>query len=208
MINTYTGVLHMLPAAIADELLKAIKETTPKHVVRDIRMIKKEYGRPAQKGKLEVKAVPEKLKPITPVKRFITDKERRLIELKLHRLLIWVGIMTPVVFEWGDRKLPLHDIVWDLMSKECLTEEEKTWVRKLIWKLTAHVKVDEDILHNKKITMDEAKAIYTETAGLIRAIISLKGIICRKDYCPVRNTVNIRRVDDAQYWLNFLRQIT
>jgi len=116
--------------------------------------------------------------------------------------------MTPFEFELGGQKVPLHDIVWDLLAKECMTEEEKEYVRKLIKKLTQHAKVNQEILHNNELTVAEAKEIFEETAGLMRAIMSLKSLVGGKDYCDIKQTMNRRRLEDAQYWLAFLKQIT
>ncbi len=138
----------------------------------------------------------------------ITPEERRNLELRLHRMLVWVGVMMPFEFDLGGKKVPLHEIVWDLLSKDCLTEEEKESVRKLLWKLAAHEKADEEILHNNALTQDQAKKIFREAAGLLRAIMSLKSLVGEKEYCNLRSTASRRRVEDAKYWLGFLKQIT
>ena len=169
-----------------------IRGTTPKGVLIDVKALKKEYGRPR---------AGEDLRPITP-------EERRRMELRLHRMLVWVGELTPFEFELGGRKLPLHEIVWDLLAKDCLTEEEKENVRKLMWKLMAHERADEDALHSGAITRGEAKQIFREAAGLLRAITSLKSLLGQKEYCNVRHTASRRRIEDAASWLNFLKQIT
>jgi hypothetical protein len=180
--------------AIDDRSLRAIKGTSPSGVIQDVRAMKKEYGK-------AVPAASEDERPITP-------DERKRLELRLHRLLVWVGVMTPFEFELGGKKVPLHEIVWDLLSKDCLTEEEKESVRKLMWKLMAHEKADEETLHKNALTREEAKNIFSEAAGLLRAIMSLKSLVGEKEYCNLRSTASRRRVEDAQYWLGFLKQIT
>ncbi|CAJ36134.1 DUF5788 family protein [Methanocella arvoryzae] len=177
--------------------MSAIKGTKPGEVLRDVRKLKKELLRPA---------APQVLIP--PEKRMITPEERRDLELRLHRLLVWVGVMTPLEFELKGQKLPLHDIVWDLLSKDCLTEDEKEDVRRLIWQLIKHEKADEEILHNNDLTLEEAKEIYKEAAGLLRAIMSLKSLVGKKDRCTIRHTVNRRRIEDAQNWLAFIKELT
>jgi hypothetical protein len=119
-----------------------------------------------------------------------------------------VGVLTPFVFELGGKNVPLHEIVWDLLAKDCLTDDEKEYVRTLIDKLRAHEKVDEEVLHNNQMTVDEAEQIFEEASGLMRAILSLKSLVGQKDTCTVRRSTNRRRLEDAQYWLNFLRNIT
>lgn len=175
-------------APLSDESRRAIGGTTPGGVLEDVKKLKSDYGRGGE--------------------RLITPEERRKLELRLHRMLVWVGVLTPFEFELDHKKLPLHEIVWDLLAKDCLTEDEKEYVRKLIMKLTAHEKVDEEVLHNNELTEREAKKIFREASGLMRAILSLKSLVGQKNTCALRHNVSRRRVEDAQYWLNFLRQIT
>jgi hypothetical protein len=181
-----------------DQSMKAIKGTTPGGVLRDVRAMKKTA---AQQGAVAETVPPEQ-------RRLITPEERKRLELRLHRLLVWVGIVTPFEFDLEGKKVPHHEIVWDLLAKDCLTEEEKEYVRKLIWKLMAHEKTDEEILHNNRLTQAQAKEIFREAAGLLRAIMSLKSLVGEKEFCNVRNTASRRRVEDAKYWLDFLKQIT
>lgn len=180
--------------------MSAIKGTKPGEVLRDVRRLKRDFSRP--------EAVEASQAPLPPVRRSITPEERRDLELRLHRMLVWVGVMTPLEFELKGQKLPLHDIIWDLLSKDCLTEDEKDDVRKLIWKLTKHERADEDILHNHDLTLEEANEIYREAAGLLRAIMSLKSMVGRKDRCTLRHVTNRRRVEEAQSWLAFIKELT
>ena len=187
-----------MPQMIVDpQSASAIKGTTPGGVLRDIKKLKKTYGKP------ETRQV-----ALPPIRRSITPEERKTLELRLHRMLVWVGVMTPFEFEFGGEKLPLHEIVWDLLAKKCLSEDEKEDVRKLIRILSKHEKADEEILHNNDITVDEARDILREAAGLLRAIMSLKGMVSSKDRCTIRQTASRRRLDDAKNWLSFLKQIT
>jgi hypothetical protein len=183
----------MLPA-LSDENKRAIKGTTPKQVMRDLAEAVDEYSEEAGGG--------------AAAQRLITPEERRRLELRLHRMLVWVGVLTPFEFELGDKKVPLHDIVWDLLAKDCLTDDEKEYVRKLIYKLQRHERVDEEILHNNELTVGEAKKIFREAAGLLRAIISLKSLVGRKGVCRVKKRASKRRLEEAKYWLNFLKQIS
>ena len=171
----------MLPT-LSEENQRAIKGTTPKQVMRDLKEVVDEsqetgYG--------------------TVQQRLITPEERRRLELKLHRMLVWVGVLTPFEFELGGRKVPLHDIVWDLLAKDCLTEDEKEYVRKLINKLQKHEHTDEEFLHTHELTVGEADQIFREASGLLRAVLSLKSLVSRKDLCPVKTKANRRRLEEA-----------
>jgi hypothetical protein len=174
--------------ALTQESRSVIDGTTPKGVLRDLKAATRKYGREAQR-------------PITP-------EERRRLELKLHRMLVWVGVLTPFEFELGGRVVPLHDIVWDLLAKDCLTDEEKEYVRKLINRLQKHEHFDEEVLHNSQLTVAEADVIFKEASGLLRAILSLKSLVGRKDTCALKTRTSQRRLEEAKYWLGFLKQIT
>lgn len=185
-----------MPVALSEESRKAIGGTTPKQAMKDLKEAVLEYGAAEEQGDGMV------------AQRLITPEERRRLELKLHRMLVWVGVLTPFKFELGGKVVPLHDIVWDLLAKDCLSEDEKEYVRKLIYKLQAHERVDEDVLHNNRLTVGEARKIFKEASGLMRAILSLKSLVGRKDVCPVKTRSSQRRLEEAKYWLNFLKQIT
>jgi hypothetical protein len=173
---------------LSQQSRSVIDGTTPKGVMRDLKAAMRHYGKDASR-------------PLTP-------EERRRLELRLHRMLVWVGVLTPFEFELGGRVVPLHDIVWDLLAKDCLTEEEKDDVRKLISKLQSHERVDEEVLHNNELTVAEADVVFREARGLLRAILSLKSLVGRKDTCALRTRASQRRLEEAKYWLGFLKQIT
>jgi hypothetical protein len=109
-------------AELSEESQRAIKGTTPAGAMKDLEEALEDYGRGEQ--------------------RLVTPEERRRLELKLHRMLVWVGVLTPFEFELGGKTLPLHEIVWDLLAKDCLSEDEKEYVSKLIYKLQAHERID------------------------------------------------------------------
>jgi len=173
---------------LSRESRRVIDGTTPKGVMRDLKAAIRAYGKDAQR-------------PITP-------EERRRLELRLHRMLVWVGVLTPFEFELGGKVVPLHDIVWDLLAKDCLTDEEKEYVRKLIYRLQKHESFDEEVLHKSQLTVAEADVIFKEASGLLRAILSLKSLVGRKDTCALKTRANQRRLEEAKYWLGFLKQIT
>jgi hypothetical protein len=173
---------------LSPESQKSIDGTTPKQVLRDLRAAARKYGADSQ--------------------RLITPEERRHLELKLHRMLVWVGVLTPFEFELGGKVVPLHDIVWDLLAKDCLSEEEKEYVRKLIYRLQKHEHVDEEVLHQNELTVAEADVLFKEASGLLRAILSLKSLVGRKETCALRSRVSQRRLEEAKYWLGFLKQIS
>lgn len=115
----------------------------------------------------------------------------------------------PAEIELNGKKLPLSEVVWDLLNKkECFTEDEKKVIADL--EMALEKKLKEDI---KNIDTDEHKteAInhYCEALGLMRAIISLKGMLA-SDRCErIRLTEKIRdrRGEETENWLSFLKSL-
>jgi Family of unknown function (DUF5788) len=70
----------------------------------------------------------------------------------------------------------LHNYVWELIQKETLTQTEKASIDKYIEMISKKEEVDEEKLENQSLTQEEAKALYHETADLLRAITDLKEI--------------------------------
>lgn len=147
--------------------------------------------------------------PGITLKGDISDEERKKLKSKLIKTLNWIGVKMPEEIELNGKKLPLGEVVWNLLNKkECFTEEEKRVIADL--EMALEKKLKEDV---KKIDKDEQKteAInhYCEALGLMRAIISLKGMLA-SDRCErIRLTkrINDRRKEETENWLNFLKDI-
>ena len=69
-------------------------------------------------------------------------------------------------------------------------------------------KLDEEILSRESLTREEAKRLYNEIAGFIRAIMDLKecesgGIKLIEPSNEIRQKVN-----DARRWIGFLKNVS
>jgi hypothetical protein len=141
----------------------------------------------------------------------LSEEERNTLERKLVRTLNWIGVKIPQEVELKGKKVPLKEVMWDLMSKkECFTEEEKKILSDL--ESALEKKLKEDI---KDVGTDESKteAIdhYCEALGLMRAIISVKTMV-ETDKCLVSKQKLSKRITDrrkaeAESWLGFLKRI-
>ncbi len=141
----------------------------------------------------------------------LTEEERKTLEGKLVKTLNWIGVKVPREVELKGKKVPLKDVMWDLMSKkECFTEDEK----KVLYDLESALekKLKEDV---KEVGTDESKTEalnhYCEALGLMRAIISLKAMV-ETDKCLVSKQKLSKRITDrrkaeAESWLGFLKRI-
>src|SRR5512133_3619939 len=108
--------------------------------------------------------------------KYITDEERKQLLSALHCRLFWVGQHIPDYVEFEGKRYPLHNYVWELIQKENITPDEKSRIDKCIDIISSKEVEDEKELKEKPLTEEEARSLYHETAGLLRAITDLKEI--------------------------------
>ncbi|MDQ1276873.1 MAG: hypothetical protein QG610_2451 [Euryarchaeota archaeon] len=140
--------------------------------------------------------------------KYITDTERKQLLSALHCRLFWVGQHIPDYVEFEGKRYPLHNYVWELIQKENLTPGEKSRIDKCIDIISAKEDEDERKLEEKPLTEEEAKSLYHETAGLLRAITDLKEIengALKENTKHFQEKFNDQRVKDAKLWLEFIK---
>ena len=138
----------------------------------------------------------------------LSVNEREKLLHGLHGYLSWVGAEIPDVFEIDGTEIPLHEVVWRLINKKELTEAETAGIESLIRALEAREACDETALAKETITREEAECLYKEAAGLLRAIMDLKGI--ENGAHPdkdVRRKILQKKISDAQGLLKFVDDV-
>ncbi len=141
----------------------------------------------------------------------ITDEERRQLLSALHSRLFWVGQYIPDYVEFEGETYPLHNYIWKLIQKEELSADEKSRIDKCIEILSAKETNDEKELEEKPLTPEEARTLYHETAGLLRAITDLKEIesgTFKQNTKHFQEQFANQRVKDAKLWLEFIKKVS
>jgi Family of unknown function (DUF5788) len=110
------------------------------------------------------------------------------------------------------KEVPLGEVLWDLLrKKECFSDDEKRAIFDLEAALEKKFKEDLRSIRNESLNEDKAVSTYCEALGLIRAIVSLKGLMmtdtCGQETHEVAKKISDRRRDDANNWLNFLKRV-
>ena len=139
---------------------------------------------------------------------YITEDERKQLLSALHCRLFWVGQHIPDYVEFEGETYPLHNYVWELIQKDKLTESEKSGIDKCIEIISAKEKEDEKELVENPLSPEEAKKLYQETAGLLRAITDMKEIesgAFQEDTKHFQEKFANQRVRDAKLWLEFIK---
>ncbi|OPY19355.1 MAG: hypothetical protein A4E24_01706 [Methanomethylovorans sp. PtaU1.Bin093] len=140
--------------------------------------------------------------------RLITERERKQLLAELHTRLFWVGEKIPYVVEIKGRSCKLHDRIWDLINREYISEEEKQEIEKCIALLKDKERIDELELETKEMTLEEAKKLSDETAGLLRAIMDLREIeegVSKEKEKKFHELFSAQRTEEIRRWLNFLK---
>jgi len=143
--------------------------------------------------------------------KYITEEERRQLLSALHSRLFWAGQHIPDYVEIEGKTYPLHNYVWELIQREKLTESEKSQIDKCIDIISEKEIEDEKELEEKPLTQEQAKALYHETAGLLRAIMDLKEIetgALKESSKRFQEQFVSQRVRDARLWLEFINKVS
>ena len=138
---------------------------------------------------------------------YIADEERQHLVARLHRLLVWVGEPLPDTVNIDGKILEIHEIVWQCIHDEDVTEEEKSNLAEIVRLLEKKEKDCEYVLQTASLTHEEAEKLYHEIASIIRAIIDIRECETGKVDLKVSNECIRQRVDDTKRWISFLKTV-
>lgn len=162
----------------------------------------------------------------------LTDEERKHLLSDMHMALTWLGVKIPEIIK-VDREVlnkemeehgltekdqppevhlkngtvDLHALIWSLIHKKELTEKERSEIEELIHVLEVKEGYDENLLKERDLTHGEAKQIYDEATGVIRAILDLKDLLKNRNRSEVKEEMIRKKVEDARKWRSFMEQI-
>lgn len=140
------------------------------------------------------------------VHKTLSPAERDKLLHRLHGYLVWVGAEIPSVFEINGTEIQLHELVWRLINKQELTDDEITGIETLIRSLEKKESCDETAIAQANITEEEANNLYKEASGLLRAIMNLKDLEhgAYPDEYDLRRKIAQKKVRDANSLLKFV----
>lgn len=140
---------------------------------------------------------------------FITEHERKQLLAALHTRLFWVGKEIPYNCDIKGKMCNLHSIVWELLQKEKLEDDDRKLINKCILYIDEKAKEDELELATGQLTREEAERLFDETSGLLRTLMNLRDIEegkSKERKKKFHETHSRERVAEARRWLNFLKQ--
>nr|WP_321496593.1 DUF5788 family protein [uncultured Methanolobus sp.] len=138
----------------------------------------------------------------------LSEWERKQLLAALHARLFWVGEEIPYSVEINGKKCKLHERVWQLINKDDLADEDRKHIDEYLVYLREKEQEDETKLKTGKLTKEEAKALFNETGGILRAIMDLREIedgTFREKEKEFHDIFSKERVSEARRWLHFLQ---
>lgn len=163
---------------------------------------------------------------------YLTESERTKLLANLHHLSVWVGVQPPEELEFDPEVLReemekdhltkmdlppeiqldkgvvyLRHLLWKLIHEKDISNTEKTKIKELVRVLKTKEIEEEHVLREKKLTHEEAKQLYDETAGVIRTLLDLKDLLAEKEHTDLKKQEIKRKVDDVKRWNDYVEGI-
>jgi len=147
-------------------------------------------------------------KPVVVIdaRSLLTPEERAKMIARIHSLVYWVGMLIPEQEILGDSEIDLREVVYDLTTKEKLTDEDVARVHRLIDLLKQKAKSLETKLAKDPMTVSTAKDTLEEICGLLRAIDELRSVES-VEKAEFRKREVMNRIEDAKRWKHFVDSI-
>lgn len=139
-------------------------------------------------------------------RRLLTPEERGKMVARIHSLVYWVGMLIPEQEIIGDSEIDLREVVYNLTTKEKLTDEDIVRVHRLIDLLKKKARTLETKLSKDPMTVNTAKDLLEEICGLLRAIDELRSVETMQK-AEFRKQEVMSRIDDAKRWKHFVDSI-
>ncbi len=139
-------------------------------------------------------------------RKLLTPEERAKMIARIHSLVYWVGMLIPEHELLGDSEIDLREVVYNLTTKEKLTEEDVAKVNDLISLLRQKARSLETHLARDPMTLESAKNLVEEICGLLRAIDELRSVES-PEKAEFRKQEVMNKVEDAKRWQKFLEAI-
>ena len=168
------------------------------------------------------------------LKAYLTDEERRKLVASLHHALVWVGVKEPQElnvdkgdlsreiekFHQTESDLPpevhlrqgtieLHRLIWRLINEKEITERERIQIEEIIDVLQKKERLEEDALKDDALSIEKARALHDEAAGVIRSILDLKDLLKKRHASMPDDATEERirqRVDEARRWNRLIEE--
>lgn len=176
----------------------------------------------------------EETKSHAGLKDYLTDEERKKLVFSLHHALVWVGVKEPQElsvdksdlsreierFHQTESDLPpevhlrqgmieLHRLIWRLINEKEISDRERIQIEEIIDVLQKKERLEEDALKDESLSIEKARELHDEAAGVIRSILDLKDLLKKRPAAlPDDATEELirQRVNEAKRWNRLIEE--
>jgi len=136
-----------------------------------------------------------------------TQEDRRKCEIRLHKLLAWVGTQYPEDLDVQGKNIKIRKFIFDLVTKNSLSNKDLREIKIRLHILREIKLKKEKELETIKLKILEGKQLCDEIAGLIRAIDTLKDLAKMKEKNGIHRKFKENRIKDGKRWIKYLEKI-
>jgi len=136
-----------------------------------------------------------------------TQEDRRKCEIRLHRLLAWVGAKYPEILELPHGIDHLQNFIFTLLTKNRLSDRDLNDIEALQHSLQEIKLRKEKELETLEMINSEGRKLCGEIAGLIRAIDTLKELPKMKEKGGLHHDFKENRIKDEKRWIKYIKDV-
>ncbi|MBI0583205.1 MAG: hypothetical protein ISF22_03155 [Methanomassiliicoccus sp.] len=135
----------------------------------------------------------------------LTPSDRGRIIARIHSLLNWCGELIPQQIEVGGRQIDLRDVVYDYITKDNITDEEKQQAIALADMLSEEEDKLEEAIRTGDVDRQRACELSHEARMLLRAVDELRS--SPAEAADVKKLHLLKKIDDEKRWNKFVKQL-
>ncbi|MFH0904852.1 MAG: DUF5788 family protein [Methanobacteriota archaeon] len=136
-----------------------------------------------------------------------TQEDRRKCEIRLHKLLAWVGVQYPKNLDVQGKNIKIREFIFDLITKNRLSSKDLKEIKILLHTLQEIKLRKEKELETMKLTISEGRQLCDEMAGLIRAVDTLKDLLKMREKGEFYQKSKENRIRRDKRWIKYLEKL-
>lgn len=137
----------------------------------------------------------------------ITDNERNMLLNKLHRPLFWVGEHVPTEIEIEGKNVKLHEIIWEIINKTYFSKKDIENIDLFLSLLKEKEHEYKESLEHNDMRYEDARNLFSQTAGIMRAIMDLTQIEEETKRKKFHDTKHICEGVEEKEWEHLIKEI-
>lgn len=135
-----------------------------------------------------------------------TDEERKYLTGHLKSMFAFVGCVVPDTITVDGSLVPLREIVWRLLTRKTLSENDLTLARELVSVLEGQVRERRKMIEEYSLSEEEAEKIFFNACGMLKALVTLRELEKNRTK-GLDETMTEEKVRDAKQLMELIRRV-